>query len=176
MDYKTKRMSRVQIRLLAGIVRNVFKECISHDGLYVDVVKMFELVPYKFDNITVEVVDDDVLKNNPGRCNPDFKGNYHIEIKESVYQGAIEGKGGYRTHIAHEISHAFLCMVGYTPICDRSFKNCELRACESMEWQAKALAGEILMENELTRGMSKKELMEKCGVSEDGAKNRCTRK
>ncbi len=176
MDYKTKRISRLQIRLLAKIFRDLFKECISKDGLYVDVIKMFEITPNKFKNITTEIVDEDVLDNIPGRCNPDFNGNYHIQIKESIYIGAIEGIGGYRTHIVHELSHAFMCMVGFTPVCDRTFKNRELRPCESMEWQAKALTGEILMENNLTKGMSIAELIEKCGVSLEGAQNRKTRK
>ena len=176
MDYKTKRISRFQIRLLAKIYRDIFKECISNDGLYVDVIKMFELTPDKFKNITTKIVDDDILGSIPGRCNPDFNGNYHIQIKESVYIGAVEGTGGYRTHIVHELSHAFMCMFGFTPVCDRSFKNRELNPCESMEWQAKALAGEILMENELTKGMSAEELINKCGVSLEGAVNRTTRK
>lgn len=175
MDYKTKRISRNRIRLIAKIFRRVFKECISKDGLYVDVIKLFELIPHKFNNIITEVVDDEVLNNIPGRCSPDLNGNYHIQIKESVYNGAYDGIGGYRTHIVHELSHAFLCMFGYTPVYDRSFKNNELIPCESMEWQAKALAGEILMEYDLTKGMDIEGLIEKCGVSIDGAYNRITR-
>lgn len=175
MDYKTKKISRNKIRFIAKIYRKVFHDCISKDGVYVDVIKLFELTPHRFNNITTEIVDDNVLDNIPGRCNPDFNGNYHIQIKESVYNGAVEGIGGYRTHIIHELSHAFLCMFGYTPVCDRSFKNKELIPCESMEWQAKALAGEILMEYNITKGMSIEELIEKCGVSIDGAYNRMTR-
>jgi Zn-dependent peptidase ImmA (M78 family) len=111
-----------------------------------------------------------------GNCTPDYQGHYHIKIKESVYEGACEGIGGYRMHIMHEIAHAFLCLLGFTPILDRQFKNNALKPYESMEWQAKALAGEILMENELTKGMSAEELINKCGVSLEGAVNRTTRK
>ena len=175
MDYKTKKISRNQIRIMAKIFRDIFKECISKNGLYVDVIKMFEITPSIFKNITTEIVPDEVLDNIPGRCNPDFNGNYHIQIKESVYIGAVEGVGGYRTHILHELSHAFMCMVGFTPVCDRSFKNRELLPYESMEWQAKALTGEILMDNDLTKGMAIEELIENCGVSRSGANNRIIR-
>ena len=75
-------------------------------------------------------------------------------------------------HIIHEIAHAFLCLLGFTPILDRQFKNNSLRAFESMEWQAKALAGEIMMDYEKTKRMSVLELSLKCGVSEDSAMNR----
>ena len=176
MDYKTKRISREDIRTIAKVFRYIFRDCISEDGLYVDVIKIFELVHYRFNNITVEVVDDDVLGNNPGECKPDFNGNYHIQIQESVYTGAVEGVGGYRTHILHEVSHAFMCMAGYTPICERCFNNFELSACESMEWQAKALTGEIMMEFELTKDLDLQDLIDKCGVSIEGAQNRLSRK
>ena len=176
MDYKTKKISRKLIRAIAQVIRYIFKECISDDGLSVDVIKMLELSYDKFKCITYEIVEDDVLKSIPCRCNPDFKGNYHIQIKDSVYVGAAEGIGGYRMHIVHELSHAFMCIIGFTPVCDRGFNNFELRPYESMEWQAKALAGEIMMDHALTEGMSIDELMNKCGVSLEGANNRYKRK
>ena len=176
MDYKTKSISRNDIRTIALVLKFVFKECVSEDGLYIDVVKMFELVHDKCSDITVEVVDDEELGDIPGRCTPDFKGHYHIQVKETVYEGAVNGIGGYRTHILHELSHAFLCMLGFTPICDRSFKPYELLPYESMEWQAKALTGEIMMDYVLTEYMSVKELIKECGVSEEGALNRVNRK
>ena len=172
MDYKTTKLSRKHIRILAKVIRQIFKECIYKEGLYVDVVKMFELVHSKFKNITTEIVPDEKLKDIPGECIPDYNGNYHIRIKETVYVGAISGVGGYRVHILHELSHAFLCIAGYAPISQTQYKNGELKAYESMEWQAKALAGEILMEYALTKEMTTFELMHKCGVSIDSARNR----
>jgi len=107
-----------------------------------------------------------------GSCIPDYQGNYLIKIKESVYEGAFARIGGYRMHIMHEIAHAFLCLLGFTPILDRQFKNNSLKPFESMEWQAKALAGEVLMDYELTKGMSALELIFRCDVSEESAFNR----
>ena len=177
MDYKTKIISRNRIRSIAFFIRTFFKDCISKDGLYVDVIKLIDIVYQKTNkSIIVEIVEDKKLKDSPGSCKPDYKGNYLIQIKESVYNGACDGIGGYRMHIMHELAHAFLCMIGYTPICERSFKNYQLRPFESMEWQAKALAGEILMDYKLTSGMTADELIDKCGVSIDSALNRVKRK
>lgn len=174
MDYKTKSISRNKIRRIAKLFREEFHECLSKDKLYFDVIRCFEIINFKYPNVTTEICDDEELGDNPGRCIPDFKGNYHIKIKNSVYEGAKNGTGGYRTHIIHEISHAFLCMLGYTPILDREFNNKELRPFESMEWQAKALAGEILMDYELTKGLNILQLEIYCGVSIDGAIFRAT--
>ena len=106
MDFKTKRISRKKIRELARLIRKIFNECISPNGLYVDVIKMFELVPVAFPCITTAIVEDIKLGRIPGRCNPDYNGNYTVEIKESVYDGAVLGVGGFRTHIMHELAHA----------------------------------------------------------------------
>ena len=38
------------------------------------------------------------------------------------------------------------------------------------EWQAKCLAGELMIDSDLVKGMSRSEVSEKCGVSYDAAK------
>ena len=86
--------------------------------------------------------------------------------------GAAEGIGGYRAHILHEICHAILCLLGFTPILDRAFKNNELKPFESMEWQAKALCGEILMPYEETEGLSVRQIRHLCQVSRESAELR----
>lgn len=49
-------------------------------------------------------------------------------------------------------------------------KNREIKPYESMEWQAKALAGEIMMPYEDTANMSVKDIMNIYGVSKGFAK------
>jgi hypothetical protein len=62
---------------------------------------------------------------------------------------------------------------GFTPILDRAFNNNEIEPRYlSMEWQAKALAGEILVPYEETIGMSKKKIRCLCKVSDSLAKYR----
>lgn len=165
MDYKTKPLNRRFLRFLAQIIRNTFK---CRSKFKFNVILAFEQIHSIFKNITVEVVENELMRV-PARCIPDLNGCYHIEVKEEIYVGACNGVGGYRAHILHEMCHAILCMLGYTPILDREFKNNELKPFESMEWQAKALCGEILCPYEATKGMSVREIIRKCNVSEQCA-------
>lgn len=173
MDYKTKAISRDTIRTIAYIIRTQIFKC--KNKFYFDVIEAFEQLPYLFDNVTTEIVfdDDPDLNGAPGTIIPDMKGNYHIKIKQSVYDGAYHDKtGGYRNHIMHEISHYILFELGYLPQFNRVYKNNELKCYESVEWQAKALAGEILIPYETTIGMSERNIIKKCKVSEEAARKR----
>lgn len=168
MDYMTKPISRGDLRKIAYGFRKIFK---CKNKYLFDVIDAFERVHSIFDNITVEVIEDDdetnFSKDIPAQCSPDMNGNYHIEVRESIYEGACNGIGGYRAHILHEICHAILCMLGYTPVLQRSFNNYEIEnRSTSMEWQAKALCGEILVPYEETKGLSKNKIISYCKVSE----------
>lgn len=167
MDYKTKPTSRDELRTIAQWVRLIY-DC--NRERWFDVIRAFELTPLLFPQVTCTVVEDDKLPNGiMGRCKPDLNGHYLIEMKESVYNDAVEGKGGPRAHVLHEICHAILCLLGFTPVLECSFKDFELRPCESMEWQAKALCGEILIPYGETQGLSVRQIMNKCGVSQECA-------
>lgn len=133
----------------------------------------FEKMPVIFPSVTCTVVEDDEIEGDvPARCISDFESHYTIEVKSSIYEGAAAGVGGYRAHILHEICHAILCMLGFTPILGRAFKNKELKPFESMEWQAKALCGEIMMPYEKTEGLSVKQIQHLCQVSRESAELR----
>ena len=170
MDYKTRPISREDLRSIAKFMREVFKyKCI----LRFDVIDAFERFPELFPEVTCTVVEDDEIEEGvPARCIPDMNGHYLIEVKNSVYEGAVSGTGGYRAHILHEMCHAILCLLGFTPILDRAFKNKELKPFESMEWQAKALCGEIMMPYEETEGMTVRQIMNYCKVSAEAAQLR----
>ncbi len=175
MDYKTKPIDRKELRAIAKWVRSAFR---SKNKLRFDVVKAFEKINSIFFQITTEIITDyavDIISdlNVPAACIPDMKGNYHIVVRESIYDGACQGIGGYRAHILHEMSHAILCLLGYVPTLNREFKNNEIKPCyESMEWQAKALTGEILIPYEHTIGMSEKKIVAYCQVSKASAQYR----
>lgn len=170
MDYKTEPTSRMELRKIARCVRKLFK---CRKKYYFDVIDAFEKIHSIIPAVTCFVVEDNEMENNVyARCIPDFKGHYTIEVKESVYVGAVNGSGGYRSHILHEICHAILCLLGFTPILDRAFRNNELNPFESMEWQAKALCGEILMPYEETEGLTVKQIMRRCKVSRESAELR----
>lgn len=167
MDYKTKPISRDQLRVIAMAVRQAFG---CKNKLRFNVIDAFERASDIFPFLVTTVVEDDELPPDiPARCTPDFNGNYTIEVKNSIYEGAVAGVGGYRGHILHEICHGILCFLGFTPILERSFHNNELNAFESMEWQAKALCGEILVPYKETAGMSIRQIQNYCKVSYDCA-------
>ena len=128
MDYKTKPIGRKDLRAIAKWFRHTFK---CRNKFRFDVIDAFERISSIFPQITTEIVDDNSTEdisdiNVPATCKPDFKGNCHILIREKVYLGACAGVGGYRAHIVHEMSHAVLCLLGFTPILERAFKNNEI--------------------------------------------------
>jgi len=172
MDFRTKPTSREELRKIARIIRKVFK---CKNKYYFDVVMAFESMHKIFPSVTTEIVPDDEegMERVPATTIPDMKGFYHIKVKESVYEGAYFRKiGGYRTHILHEMCHTILFILGFTPYLDRSFKNSELPGYESIEWQAKALAGEMLVPYEETRDKTAEQIKSLCKVSLDCAAKR----
>lgn len=164
MDYKTKPTSRVKLRKLAKIFRQLFH--VSQNGAF-PVLSILEKVPDIFKGTTVIVVEDNQLPTNiPARCIQDGNGNFCIEIAEYVYNGAYKNKtGAFLGFICHEICHIFLYKLGFTPVLERNFKNNKLPAYCSVEWQAKALCGEIMMPYEETQDMSIVDLMRTYHVS-----------
>src|SRR5574344_761581 len=175
MDYKTKPISREDLRVIAIWFRSIFK---CKNTYRFDVIGAFEKIHLLIPQITTEIIEDDDISvinglTVPSACIPDFNGNYHVVIRQKIYDGANDGVGGYRDHIMHEMSHAILCLLGFTPILERAFKNNEINPCyTSMEWQAKALTGEMLIPYEKTIGMSSKMIRFKCGVSMECANKR----
>lgn len=172
MDYRTKPISREKLRNYSIMIRKLFK---CKNKYYFDVIYALEVLSILFSNVSIEIVcdDDPELKNVPATTIPDFNGNYCIKIKETVYEYAYAKKsGGYRMHIMHEICHVILFMLGYLPYIDRAYKNNELTPYESIEWQAKALAGEVLIPYDKTKDLSLGQIVKKCKVSQDAAQKR----
>lgn len=175
MDYKTKPISRNDLRMIARWIRHIFN---CKNKYRFNVIYAFETIHDIFPQITTEIIDDTSVDGIsdlkvPAACSPNMNGDYHIIVRESIYSGACEGIGGYRAHILHEICHAILCLLGFTPILDRSFGNNEIKPNYlSMEWQAKALTGEVLVPYEETIGMSIKRIKFLCKVSDSLARYR----
>ena len=140
--------------------KKIFYFCIYNDKCKnkyrFDVIDAFERIHQLFPQVTTEVVEDnstDVITDLsvPAACNKDIKGYFHIAVRERIYEGACNGVGGYRGHIMHEICHAILCLFGFVPVLQRSFGNNKIEPRYiSMEWQAKALAGEVMVPYEET--------------------------
>ncbi len=164
MDYMTKPTNRAMLRRLAPYFRQLFG--VSEHGLF-PVLQALEQVPDVFEGSSYMIVEDTKMpKTTPARCTPKDGGGFLIEIKDSVYKGAYEKDiGAYLGFICHEMCHLFLFEIGYTPIYERSFQNNQIPAYKSVEWQAKALCGEVMMPYEETRYMGINQIMDNYKVS-----------
>lgn len=172
MDYITKSTNREEIRKFSKFFRFIFG--VNDDKSPFPVLEALEKFPDVFKGSNFVIVEDDELPANvPARCSPDEFGNFTIEIKELVYKGAFDkGIGAYLGFICHEICHVFLYKIGFTPIIERSFGNNEIPPYKSVEWQAKALCGEVMMPYEATADMTCDEIMTVYHVSKSSAKYR----
>ena len=153
MDYKTKATSRRDIRSFAKILRRLFR--VPDTGAF-PALNVLEKLGDVFINCNYVVVDDRAMQlQTMARCTPNDVGGFTIEIKQLVYDGAYENHiGAYLGFICHEICHVFLFKIGFTPVYERSFADNTLPAYCSVEWQAKALCGEVMLPYQESIGMS----------------------
>lgn len=173
MDFVIKATNRYELRLYSRLFRSI---CGFTEDEPIDPVELLDRLPdlEGFGDVRYEVVYNNVLPGNvPARCIPDDSG-YLIQIKESVYLGALEKKtGGYRMHIMHEIMHSFLDKLGYRPIYERQLTKETPVYCR-LEWAVKAIAGEVMIPYNATMDMSEKDIISYYGVSPAAAKKRKT--
>lgn len=163
MDYKTKAIGRKGLRRLAVYFRRL--NHVEIGGPF-PVLEVLEFVPDVFPGSIYIVVEDDSMdENTMARCMANDEGGYTVEIKKSVYDMAYMGDEPSCGFICHELCHVFLFSIGYTPIVERSFANHELPAYCSVEWQAKALCGEVMIPFGESAGMGKREIVETYHVS-----------
>ena len=92
-----------------------------------------------------------------------------IKIRGDIYDGACNGNGRDRMTIAHEFAHfIMLCICGFELA--RTFDGKEPPIYCNPEWQAKCLAGELMIDSSLVKNMTIYEIRDKCGVSYDAAR------
>ena len=171
MDYETKPVSRSDLRKYASILRMVFH--VPDTGPF-PILELLDKIPDVFEGSNYVIVEDKELSpNTMAQCTPNDTGGFTIEIKQSVYEGAYKHHtGALLGFICHELCHVFLFNIGYTPIYARRFEEGVLPAYRSVEWQAKALCGEVMIPYEESRGMKLKAIQEIYQVSEGFAKFR----
>lgn len=166
VDYSVEPRSRADLRRLATDIRKALR---LHDQLYFPIVELLDILEEALDGFTYSIILDDELPPNKHADTNVYTGE--IRIKESVYNGARQGNGRDRMTIAHEFSHYMtLCFIGMK--LSRTIGGGKPKPYEDPEWQAKCLAGELLIPYELTAGMSAGEIVEKCGVSYPAAEYR----
>lgn len=171
MDYATKATNRKELRLYALLFRSV---CGFSPNECIDPIFLLDRLPdlEGFGDVRYEIVyGNELPKNVPAQCVLTEDG-YLIQIKDTVYLGAYEKRiGGHRMHIMHEIMHIFADKLGFKPILTRPLTT-STPAYRRLEWIVMALAGEVMMPYEASKGMNVEALKNTYGVSDAAAKKR----
>ncbi|MBQ6686380.1 MAG: ImmA/IrrE family metallo-endopeptidase [Firmicutes bacterium] len=156
---QAKPLSRQKIRDIAYNFRKILG---IENELYIDILRILEmiLVPMglDFEIVPVSEMDEEAVT---------YPQESRIVLREDVYLKAMEGNGRARYTIAHEIGHAIM------HLSDRiSFA----RGIEAVpiymdpEWQADVFAAELLIPKHLVGELDVKEVVSKCGVSNQAAR------
>ncbi len=172
MDYETKPVSRHDLRKFAPEFRMMFHVPLTGP---LPVMQLLDKFADVFPGSNYQIVEDsDLPPLTMALCEINDDGGYTIEIKESVYTGACGTSCGPNPgFICHEICHAFLLSKGYTPLRPIEHSGVKIPAYCSMEWQAKALCGEVMIPYEESIGMSEETLVATYHVSWAFAEYRC---
>ena len=158
-------INRLQLRDLAQQLRKILGIA---NSLYFPVLPFMERVmPQLFEGFYYEVVPEDEFSSNK-HADTDVA-NRCIRIREDIYYRAVEGHGRDRMTVMHEIAHYILLVVCGVKF-DRAFGDEPVVAYRNPEWQAKALAGEVMCPANLIGTLTAAQVAHKCGVSLDAAK------
>ncbi len=169
MDYITKPTSRAALRKFSKIIRVIFG-CRSDDEPF-PVLQALEKLPDIIENTNYEIVNDKELPAKVfAQCLSKPDGGFKIEIKQTVYDGACyDDNHAFLCFICHEICHILLFCIGFTPVSARAFGDTDIEPFRSVEWQAKALTGEVMIPFDASKGMTSNEIVEKYHVTKQSA-------
>ncbi|MBR3248225.1 MAG: ImmA/IrrE family metallo-endopeptidase [Clostridiales bacterium] len=166
-DYYAQAVSREDLRQLAYVIRKEFGYL---DVWRIPVERLLDQMCEAFDDFSYEIIPDEEWEDKSTHADTDILGGT-IRIRESIYNRACDGQGRDRMTIAHEMAHYILsCVIG-VKLYSRRGKHVE--CYNDPEWQAKCLAGELLIPYYKLKSCSKIpsplriELL--CGVSSDAA-------
>ena len=146
------------------------------------VMKVLEDLVIKFADVLYYSVEQDETfdSNVMAYLEPQEDGTYCIKIRQSVYVNAINGDGASLGFVCHEMCHFVLIHIfGIGPKIyedfngiryARSVKEKEILPYESMEWQAKALCGEVMIPYEVCKNCSLEEIIKMTQSSTEQAK------
>lgn len=163
ISYCVEAKSRRDLREIAQSIKRI----LGIENMFkIPIVQLLDIFCDVFDNFSYEIVEDVYMEKGKHAETDVVTG--HIKIKESIYIGACNGIGRDRMTIAHEIGHFItLCVYGFK--LSRYFgKN--IKMYNDPEWQAMCFAGEFMIDYDLTKNMTPKEVAKICGVSLEAAK------
>lgn len=162
---EAKPQSRLSIREKAKEFRALLG---VENDIYIDPIHILDIDLPKVDpDFNYQVLPVNEMDVH-GLTYPDDK---MIYIREDVYVGAVNGNGRDRFTIMHEIGHCYLHQKQNIKNFNNSFaRGDKIPAYKDPEWQADVFSGEVLMDSDIIKNMSIKEIIDKCGVSFSAAK------
>ena len=168
MDYESRlSLNRIQVREISKFARRMLKI----KTVKFPVLKALEKLIDKFpNNLYYRILPDDEFETNVmAELVPEGNDVYCIKIRETVYEKAVNGDRASLGFICHEMCHFILIHIfDAGPVMylnksglayARSFKDKELPRYKSMEWQAMALCGEIMIPYERCKDYSFKQIV-----------------
>lgn len=156
---KVESKSRQNLRDLAKEIRHRLG---IEDLLYFPADRILDIIHEIDSEAHYEIVKDDELRNGDFATTDVISKT--IKIREDIYDKACEGDHFARMVIVHEFSHFATINVYGFELAMNSGKG-KIKTYEDPEWQAKCLAGELMMPYDKIQELSLNEIKEKCGVT-----------
>lgn len=179
MDYESRlSLSRIQVREISRFARRMLKI----KTVKFPVLKALERLIDKFpNNLYYRILTDDEFETNVmAELTPEGDDVYCIKIREKVYEKAVNCDRACLGFICHEMCHFILIHIFEAgPVLKvnesglvyaRSFKDRELPLYKSMEWQAMALCGEIMIPYEKCKKYSFRQIVSRTHSSDEQTK------
>ncbi len=179
MDYESRlSLSRIQIREISKFARRLLRI----NTVKFPVLKALERLIDKFSNNLYYLIlpDDEFEANVMAELVPEGNDVYCIKIRETIYEKAVNGDRTSLGFICHEMCHFILIHIfDAGPVLykgenglvyARSLKDKELPRYKSMEWQAMALCGEIMIPYEKCKNYTFKQIVSRTDSSNEQTK------
>lgn len=169
MDYEADTsLKREDIRELSKEIRRIFKV----ETINFPVLKVLPRLEQIYEDALYTSIDEDSEFDEKVMTYLEEveTDKYCIHVRQSVYIGATINRGDCLGFINHELSHFILVhILGIKPVYNRSFSG-RIPAYKSMEWQAKALCGELMIPYDLCKDMDICEILDTTNSSLEQAK------
>lgn len=160
MNISAKALSREKIRKMTFLLRETFG---IQNVFYFPIPHFIEWVlgNPEYNNFNYEIIPTKQMKDTYGTTNTI---NNIMQIREDVYNGAVEGNPRDRFTLCHELGHYFLHQPEFV-----SYARGKIPTYCQPEWQANTFAAELMAPYHLTKKLSAEEIAQKCGMSKTAA-------
>jgi Zn-dependent peptidase ImmA (M78 family) len=156
--------SREDFRKFAKGIRRKYG---YENELYFPIEELFDQMSLDFD-FDYQLCPDSEFKENEFAYTAVNENKMYF--RTSLFENAMKRDGFGRMTLAHELEHLLAFKLFGIQLYRKTSPND--KAYKDPEWQAKCFAGELLMDYEMTEGMSTLEIVKNCKVTLDAARYR----